>query len=183
MGASACWYDKPAPVIPHATVSAPVSSTTSTEADATPDYRAWTIAFDAVGAAALVGGSLALRSHGLNDNIGGSLAVGGLALGGYGAIVAHLAHHRGDRAWRSFLVRSMLVNAGGLAGLVAGCPDGADGLGALDCSITGMMLGAAGGIAVAGVFDAFVLQNDSRWVPTATVSGDGSARVGIGTAF
>jgi len=172
---SGCWRGTP-PVTP-----SPPASAQAPKVAPTPEasYRHVTMAIDAVGISLIAASTLAYSKRGGDD----PLAVGLLLAGGvtmFGTPIVHARHGHGARAGASYLLRSVFVTAGMVAGMEVGCardPGLLCGLG------PELGWGVVGGYVVASAFDALFLHDfNSTWTPTLTPSEDG-ARVGLARTF
>jgi hypothetical protein len=145
-------------------------------------YRAQTLAVDAAGVALMTLGFIGVH-HDWNNSGYGSLVVAGVVTSAFGAPIIHAAHGRWDRAGGSYLARSLGATMGTFAGIAAACQDGLAAVG--ECGMGRIMLGAAGGLALAGVVDAVFFHDDersSRWTPMVAPTTGGS-QFGLATAF
>ncbi|CAN5923795.1 hypothetical protein BH11MYX3_BH11MYX3_00440 [soil metagenome] len=170
---SGCWTGAARPARP--SPPEPVAASDS-------DYRATTIAVDALGVAAMAVGLVGL-SRGYNEDVSGGILVAGLTAAAYVTPIIHLAHGKKARAGGSLLVRSVTSSTGMMFGLAAGCPEESG----LLCGITAMTWGIAGGLAVASTIDAIYFHDREgsarTWTPTIMTGGGGETRLGILGAF
>lgn len=173
---SGCWRRAPS-VVHGGSTATRTPSPAPTEAE--PSYRQVTIGLDAAAVGLLAASTVAYAQRGGDD----PLAVGLLLAGGaaaLGAPIVHAAHGHGARAGASYLLRSIFVSAGMVAGMQIGCARDAGWFCGLGPELG---WGMVGGLAVAGTLDAFLLHGtSSTWSPT-LVPSEGGARVGVVRAF
>jgi len=165
----------------------PSQSSTVSEAPKPPDepaedYRTQTIIADATGVALMTIGFVGLHND-YNNNLYGGVLAAGVATSAFAAPVIHLAHGRKGRAGGSYLVRSIGATFGTFAGMAAACQNGLQVLG--ECGVGRVYMGAAGGLALAGVVDALFFHDDEspqRWAPMVSPAPGGTS-FGLATAF